>query len=593
MMTDTQFSEVFTDVLVIGSEGAGARAAIDAFKGGAKVAMVSKGLFGRSGVTLMAPFSCCVAFGHEDPRDNPWVHYKDTIVGGHYLSDPKIVKVFTEKAPQKLLDLESFGAKFEKRGDKFHQVIMPGHSYPRAIYYDFCTGFQFRAGLKREFNKTAIQLLEDVMALELIKTDGQVAACLCYDLRKGEYLVIRCKAVILATGGNMELFYPHSDASNDVTGDGIAMALRAGATLQDMEFSQFLPAGLVWPPGLIGMIWVMELRYHLGAWLLNKEGQRFMAKYDPQRMELSTRDMVSRGIVLEILEGRGSPHGGVYMSVAHLPENVIEQFIEERFPGYNFRGYNILDYGINLKKDAVEIAPVAHFFMGGIKIDENCHTGVPGLLAAGETTAGVNGANRIEGNALTETQVFGSIAGETAASDVQKIKSHPAVAAKDIERYIAEYEKMFDKKKGGDRYFALRNEVQKIMWESVGLVRKGDRLETAVATFREMRKSRLKNAYIENTSKHFNKEFLEAAETRNMIIQAEVMASAALQRKESRGAHYRMDYPQENNQEYLVNILAKMKDEDLILEQVPVRLDPEITPDKQTSVNLDSGSAPH
>lgn len=577
-MADTQFSEVFTDVVVIGSEGAGARAAIDAFKGGAKVAMVSKGLFGKSGVTLMAPFSCSVAFGHEDPRDNPQVHYRDTIIGGHYLGDPKIVKVFTENGPQKILDLEGFGAKFEKRGDKFHQVIMPGHSYPRSIYYDFCTGFQFRAGLKREVNKTAIQLFEDVMALDLIKTDGQVAAVLCYDLRKGEYLVIRCKAVILATGGNMELFYPHSDASNDVTGDGIAMALRAGATLQDMEFSQFLPAGLVWPPGLIGMIWVMEIRYHLGAWLLNKEGQRFMAKYDPERMELSTRDLVSRGIVTEILEGRGSPHGGAYMSVAHLPENIIEEFIQERFPGYDFRGYNILDYGIDLKKDAVEIAPVAHFFMGGIKIDENCYTGVPGLLAAGEVTAGVNGANRIEGNALTEITVFGSIAGENAARDIQKSKSHPDVAAKDVERYIAEYKKMLGKKKGGVRYFELRNEIQKIMWEVVGIVRKGDKLEAAVATLNEMRKSRLADAYIENTSMHFNKEFLEAAETRNMLIQAEAMALAALRRKESRGAHYRLDYPEENNQDYLVNFLIRMRDEELAIEQTPVNLDPDIVP---------------
>lgn len=577
-MADTQFSEVFTDVVVIGSEGAGARAAIDAFKGGAKVAMVSKGLFGKSGVTLMAPFSCSVAFGHEDPRDNPQVHYRDTIIGGHYLGDPKIVKVFTENGPQKILDLEGFGAKFEKRGDKFHQVIMPGHSYPRSIYYDFCTGFQFRAGLKREVNKTAIQLFEDVMALDLIKTDGQVAAVLCYDLRKGEYLVIRCKAVILATGGNMELFYPHSDASNDVTGDGLAMALRAGATLQDMEFSQFLPAGLVWPPGLIGMIWVMEIRYHLGAWLLNKEGQRFMAKYDPERMELSTRDLVSRGIVTEILEGRGSPHGGAYMSVAHLPENIIEEFIQERFPGYDFRGYNILDYGIDLKKDAVEIAPVAHFFMGGIKIDENCYTGVPGLLAAGEVTAGVNGANRIEGNALTEITVFGSIAGENAARDVQKSKSHPDVAAKDVERYIAEYKKMLGKKKGGVRYFELRNEIQKIMWEVVGIVRRGDRLEAAIATLNEMRKSRLADAYIENTSMHFNKEFLEAAETRNMLIQAEAMALAALRRKESRGAHYRLDYPEENNQDYLVNFLIRMRDEELAIEQTPVNLDPDIVP---------------
>jgi fumarate reductase (CoM/CoB) subunit A len=577
-MSDTEFTEVFTDVAVIGSEGAGARAAIDAHKGDARVAMISKGLFGRSGVTLMAPFSCCVAFGHEDPRDNPYEHYKDTIIGGHYLSNPKLVKVFAEMGPQKILDLESYGARFEKRGDKFHQVIMPGHSYPRAVYYDFSTGQEFRRGLRKAVGKTDIQLFEDTMALDIIKSDGQVAGVLCYDLRKGDYLVIRCKAVIIATGGNMEMFYPHSDASNDVTGDGLAMALRAGATLENMEFSQFLPAGLIWPPGLIGMIWTMDLRYHLGAWLLNNEGQRFMAHYDRERMELSTRDMVSRGSVLEILEGRGSVHGGVYMSVKHIPENIIEAFIQDRFPDYSFRGYSLLDYGVDIKKDALEISPVAHFFMGGIKIDENCYTGVPGLLAAAETCSGVNGANRIEGNALTETQVFGSIAGENAARDTQKMKTHPDISNKDIAQYIKEYKKIFEHKVGEDSYCALRKEVQKTMWESVGVVRRGDRLDSAVTEFSQMRKNLLERAYIRDGSKTFNREFLEAMETRNMILQGEAMALSALERTESRGAHYRLDYPEENNNEWLINISIKLENEDLVTQKTPVDLDINIRP---------------
>jgi len=330
---------------------------------------------------------------------------------------------------------------------------------------------------------------------------------------------------------------------------------------------------MVWPPGLVGMIWAMDLRYHLGAWLLNKEGERFMARYDPERMELSTRDMVSRASVLEILEGRGSPHDGIYMSVKHIPENLLEAFIQERFPDYSFRGYKLLDYGVDIKKDALEIAPVAHFFMGGIKIDENCYTGVPGLLAAAETTSGVHGANRIEGNALTETQVFGSIAGENAARDAQKMKSHPDVSGKNIEQCIGEYKRMFEHMEGGDRYFALRKQIQKTMWESVGVVRSNDKLEPAVTKLSEMRRAMLKNTYIKDNSKHFNREFLEAIETKNMLIQAEAMALSAFERKESRGAHYRLDYPEENNAEWLVNITVKLENEDLIVEQTPVDLD--------------------
>ncbi|GAB4244530.1 MAG: fumarate reductase subunit A [Thermoleophilia bacterium] len=558
-----------TDVLVVGSEGAGARAAIAADDAGARVIMASKGLFGRSGVTLMAPFSCCVAFGDADPRDNPWEHFKDTIKGGHWLSNQKVVYTYTHNAPRAILDLETYGAKFNKTEDgKFEQVLMPGHTYPRAIHYHFRTGSQFKKGLTSEVRKRPnIEVKEDFFVVDVFVEGGKVRGALALDIRTGRYVVVEAGAVVFATGGAMELFYPHCDASNDLTGDGHAAALRAGAELADVEFMQFFPTGMVWPPALNGVIWIGELRYHCGGWLYNKYGERFMSKYDPARMELSTRDMTSRAIVTEILEGRGSPHGGVWLSVTHLGRNQIQAFIDETFPNFSFRGYNLLEAGVDVREDAVEIAPVAHFYMGGVRCNENCATAVPGLYVAGEVTAGVNGANRIEGNALSETQVQGRIAGTMAAQWAANAGT-AKVDESQAQELTGRYRALTERTEGASQ-LALRTEAQEIMWKYVGVVRDGEGLEKACARLSSLREQ-AEGICVRAKVKEVNKELVEAIETQNLITVAEAMAVAALARKETRGSHYRRDFANEDDPQWLVNSIVSLADGQIKLRHEPV-----------------------
>lgn len=568
---------VQTDVLVVGSEGAGARAAIEVEAQGKKAILASKGIFGGSGVTLMAPFSCCAAFGHEDPRDNPDVHFEDTVVGGKFLNNQKLVEVFAKESPKYILDLESYGAKFEKREDnRFVQATMPGHRYARAVYYDFSTGLQFRKGLKREVKRRQIRVWEDFFVIDVLVSDGRVSGVLALDIRTGKFVVVECKAVILATGGNLELYYPHNDGSCDVTGDGSAIALRAGAELVDMEFQQFFPTGLVWPPALVGVIWIGDLRYRLGGHLYNKWGERFMKRYDPERMELSTRDITARAIVSEILDGRGTPHGGVYLDVSFLGKNIIENYVAEVFPNFSFRGYSLLEAGLDIRKDAMEIAPMAHFTMGGVRINTRCETNIPGLYAAGEVAGGLHGANRCEGNALPETQTFGAIAGREAAgyAETAKVSKPPNDLVKEAMKTLL----VLTQKKSGIQHFEIRKKVQEMMWKQVGVVRTTEGLEKAVKEFDRMKQEDVPQLLVKYHGLRYNRELFEALETLNMVEVGEVMARSAALRKESRGAHFLRDLPERDDKNWLVNAVAQRKAGELVIRHDPVvitRLRPE------------------
>jgi len=568
---------VQTDVLVVGSEGAGARAAIEVEARGKKAILASKGIFGGSGVTLMAPFSCCAAFGHEDPRDNPDVHFEDTVVGGKFLNNQELVEVFAKESPKYILDLESYGAKFEKREDnRFVQATMPGHRYARAVYYDFSTGLQFRKGLKREVKRREIRVWEDFFVIDVLVSGGRVSGVLALDIRTGKFVVVECKAVILATGGNLELYYPHNDGSCDVTGDGSAIALRAGAELVDMEFQQFFPTGLVWPPALVGVIWIGDLRYRLGGHLYNKWGERFMKRYDPERMELSTRDITARAIVSEILDGRGTPHGGVYLDVSFLGKNIIENYVAEVFPNFSFRGYSLLEAGLDIRKDAMEIAPMAHFTMGGVRINTRCETNIPGLYAAGEVAGGLHGANRCEGNALPETQTFGAIAGKEAAGYAETAKvSKPS---NDLVKEAMKTPLALTQKKSGIQHFEIRKKAQEMMWKQVGVVRTTEGLEKAVKEFDRMKQEDVPQLLVKYRGQRYNRELFEALETVNMVEVGEVMARSAALRKESRGAHFLRDLPERDDKNWLVNAVAKRKAGELVIRHDPVvitRLRPE------------------
>ncbi len=560
---------VQTDVLVVGSEGAGARAAIEVNARGKKAILATKGIFGGSGVTLMAPYSCCVAFGHEDPRDNPEIHFEDTVMGGKFLNNQELVEVFTKESPKYILDLESYGARFEKREDnRFVQGIMPGHRYARAVFYDFSTGLQFRKGLRGEVRRRPIRVWEDFFVVDILVSEGRVSGALGLDVRTGKLVVVECPAVILATGGNLELYYPHNDGSCDVTGDGSAIALRAGAELVDMEFQQFFPTGLVWPPSLIGNIWIGDLRYRLGGHLYNKWGERFMKRYDPERMELSTRDMTARGMVCEILDGRGSPHGGVYLDVTHLGKNIIENYVAEVFPNFSFRGYNFLEAGLDIRKEAAEVAPMAHFTMGGVRINTRCETSIPGLYAAGEVTGGLHGANRCEGNALPETQTFGAISGREAAGYVETVRfSKPA------DPLVAEAVKKVSKiieKKDGIQHFEIRKKLQEIMWKQVGVVRTTEGLQKAVKEFDRIKHEELPRLFVKHKGRAYNRELFEALETMNMVEVGEVMARCASLRRESRGAHYLRDLPERDDKNWLLNAITRLKGGEVTIRHEPV-----------------------
>lgn len=548
-----------TSVLVVGSEGAGARAAIEADAAGADVVMTSKGIFGHGGVTLMAPYSCCVAFGHADERDNPMVHFEDTVKGGYYVNDQSLVEKYTHEAPAKMLDLERFGARFAKQPDgRFVQEIMPGHRYPRAIFYDFSTGKQFRNALKKKVSSTGIKVLEDFIVAGLFARDGAISGALGIDIRKGTLVFIHAKAVVISTGGAQEFFYPYTSASNDISGDGLAMALEVGAEAQDLEFMQFFPTGSIWPPILRGNVALGQLRYKCGGLLYNKYGERFMRTYDPVNMEFATRDITARGIVKEILRGAGSPHGGVFLSVNHLPKNIIEGFIEAYMPGYSARGYDLREIGVDIHEDAVEVAPLAHFYMGGIKIDAACSTRVAGLFASGEAAAGVHGANRIEGNALSETQVFGAIAGESAAkyalrSGWQDID--PKVVLAKSQDLVVPLERT-----GGVKQVEVRQRLQELIKRNAWVVRNGPNLASCLAELESLDKDLATGLCCGNKGREFNREWIEGVEARNMVRVARGLVGSALMRTESRGAHYREDYPDMDNANWLANVIVEYED---------------------------------
>lgn len=556
-----------TDVLVIGGGGAGVRAAIEAARTGASVLLIAKQRPGQGGVTAVA-VGAVAASGHGDPADSPLEHLRDTVTGGHYLGNQEVIRTFTHEAPRRLLELQAYGARFDTLPDgRLRQLALPGHRYPRSVDYGMQTGQELmRVLLAQLQQQPGIRVHEGLAVAELLLNGGQVCGAVGLNLRSGNMVAIEAGAVVLATGGIQEAYAPHAYHASDLTGDGLALALRAGAELCDLEFVQFFPTALVWPPELAGLIWVGELRYHCGAWLMNRYGQRFMAHYDPVHMELATRDLVARGVATEILEGRGTAHGGVWMSVAHLARNQVQAFLDETFPGDIFGGQDLRAAGIDIRTDALEVAPIVHFHMGGIRIDARASTSVAGLFAAGEVAAGVHGANRIENNALTETQVFGAISGEQAAHHASTV-SRPKP---DYQLIAQKYQAHAGREDGWSS--RIKAEIQRIMWERVGLVRDARGLEQAISDLARLREEASTNP------SSTGKQMPEVLEVQNLALVAEAIARAASARQESRGAHYRLDYPEQDNTHWLNNLIVTLEDNTLCLRTEPVQF-PYVAPD--------------
>lgn len=527
---------ISSDVLIIGSGGAGARAAIEVDEHGLKPLIVSKGLSFRSGCTGMAEGGYNAVFKAVDENDTIETHIYDTLKGGSYLNDSKLVDVLVNESPKRLVDLENYGALFERQNDgKINQRPFGGQSYRRTCYQGDRTGHEIMIALKEEINRRNIETVEEVMITSLILSQDErpkVIGAVGLNLRNSEIIFFQAKATILATGGAGQMF-PITSNTVQKNGDGFALAYNAGANLIDMEEIQFHPTGMVTPQSKKGVLVTEAVRAE-GGILLNKDNERFMEKYAPEKMELATRDVVARSIYREIIEGRGTENGGVYLDISHLDDDVIDEKLETMVLQFK-------DVGVDIKNEPMEVAPTAHHFMGGVKINEKCQSSLSNLLACGEVTGGVHGANRLGGNALADTQVFGKIAGEYAseAAENSDFETNPQMVEKEANRIKSLI------KDGEIKPAEIKENIKKIMWEKVSIIRNEKDLNQALKELLEI-KDNLEKMSVSDRSQ-YNDELVKALEVINMVEIAILSVKAAILRRESRGAHFREDYPETND----------------------------------------------
>ncbi|HYE81405.1 MAG TPA: FAD-binding protein [Clostridia bacterium] len=572
MLTEN-IPQVSTDVLIIGTEAAGAKAALEIAKAGYKALVVTKSVAGKSGVTVQAVATYNAALG---PDDSPELHLMDTLKGGKYLNNQAMAELFTREAPNVVHELEAEGCKFARQQghpERYDLYHYPGHSQARGAYTypGGTTGRQLMSTMIRALKKhEQIKIQNDVMIIDILTNQERTVGALGVDLKTGGFILFAARAVILTTGGAMQIF-SNNAAAREATGDGYAMAYRLGLPLVDMEFCQFFPYNVVAPKTLYAQQTVCQLCQNFGAQLLNYKGERFMVKYDPVNMERGTRDIVSRGIFIEIKEGRGTKNGGVYMDVSFLPKNVLENWIADNHPGWDFGGVKMLDEGIDLREEAIEIAPLAHFYLGGIQINTRCETGIAGLFAAGEVCGGSHGANRLGGNALPEVQVFGKIAGNMA---VEYLKAGGADGGSFDESVVLAREQQVKEMMGRDQGISplvLRNRIQEAMFE-VSLIKDEASVKKALGQIESMRED-LTKLVVKTPRGSYNLELLDAFEDEFMLDVAEMHLRGALLRTESRGAHYRLDYQEKDDQNWLKNIIVQKKNGRMNFTTTPVVFD--------------------
>jgi fumarate reductase (CoM/CoB) subunit A len=542
---------VESDVLVIGGGGAGAMAALKASDNGAKVCIVVKGGLNKCGSTPMAMGAASAVGPWHSPEDSKEIHFMDTVKGGEYLNRQKLVRILVEEAPERVLELERLGAFWERtdNGENYLLRIGGGHSYPRSVYLEDRPGSEMLKAMKGELIHRNVNLIENVMITMLLTDEDQVSGALGINVYTGEMLIFKTKSIVLATGGAGQIYeYTTQDVRN--TGDGFALALQAGADLVDMEFVQFFPIGLIFPESTKGLI-VGAMYY---SYLLNKDGERFMKNYDAKRMELSTRDIVSRAVFTEIKEGRGTQRGGVYCDMTFQPPG----YVEKQLPLV----YSFCDkLGMNVEKNKLEVAPTCHFFMGGIKINEKWESSFPGIFAAGEASAGVHGANRLSQNSLADILVSGARAGKHAATYASKAR-RPKINQSLVKQEQQKIEEIItNDSKDRVSPWQLKAKIKEVMWKNVSIYRDGEGLKKSLEEILTMKKVDLPRVVLSKKTKVFNHELIETLEVANLLLTCEAIIHAALYRKESRGAHFRNDYPKLDNQNWLKHIaVGLMKD---------------------------------
>jgi succinate dehydrogenase / fumarate reductase flavoprotein subunit len=554
------------DVLIIGAGGAGLRAAIEASAAGVHVGLVCKSLLGKAH-TVMAEGGIAAALANVDDRDNWKVHFADTMRGGQYVNNWRMAELHSKEAPDRVRELEAWGAVFDRTKDgRILQRNFGGHKYPRLAHVGDRTGLEMIRTLQDHGVHRGIDVHMERTILTLLKQDGRIVGAFGYDRERGRFLVFRAKAIVLATGG-IGRAYKITSNSWEYTGDGHALGYRAGAELIDMEFVQFHPTGMVWPPSVCGILVTEGVRGE-GGILTNKDGRRFMFDSVPENYrtqtadneeegwrycqgdknarrppELLTRDHIARCIVREIKEGRGSPHGGVFLDIAWIEKKLpnAAEHIKKKLPSMYHQFKQLAD--IDITKQPMEVGPTTHYVMGGIRVDSDTQMSrLPGLFAAGECAAGINGANRLGGNSLSDLLVFGKRAGEFAARFARE-NQLGAINTSEIENVVRETLRPFEQREGENPY-TLQRDLQETMQDNVGIVRTEAEMTSQLEHLRKLweRASRVGVS----GNREFNPGWHTALDLKNLLTVSEAVTRAALERKESRGAQFREDYPEKD-----------------------------------------------
>ncbi|WBC17891.1 fumarate reductase/succinate dehydrogenase flavoprotein subunit [Micromonospora sp. WMMA1998] len=607
-MTETRIERHHYDVVVIGAGGAGLRAAIEARLAGKKTAIISKSLFGKAH-TVMAEGGAAAAMGNVNSRDNWQVHFRDTMRGGKFLNNFRMAELHAKESPQRIWELETYGALFDRTSDgKISQRNFGGHEYPRLAHVGDRTGLELIRTLqqkivslqqedKQEFGSydARIRVFAETTVTELLLDGDRVAGAFGYYRESGEFVLFEAPAVVLATGG-VGRSYKVTSNSWEYTGDGHALALRAGATLINMEFLQFHPTGMVWPPSVKGILVTESVRGDGGV-LKNSDGKRFMFDYVPDVFrkqyaeteeeadrwytdpdnnrrppELLPRDEVARAINSEVKAGRGTPAGGVYLDIASRKS---AEEIRRRLPSMYHQFKELAD--VDITKEPMEVGPTCHYVMGGVEVDPDSGAAagtVRGLFAAGEVSGGMHGSNRLGGNSLSDLLVFGKRAGGHAATYTDQLTARPAVSVAAVEAAVETALAPLQRDTGESPY-QLQQDLQVVMGDLVGIIRREGELADALGRLAELRERVAKVSAV--GGRRYNPGWHLALDLRNMLVVSECTAKAALERQESRGGHTREDYPAMDPKWRRVNLVCSLDGDTVRLTHKPLpKMRPEL-----------------
>jgi succinate dehydrogenase / fumarate reductase, flavoprotein subunit len=572
------------DVLIIGGGSAGLRAAIGAHDAGANVIIISRSKRGDPHTTL-ARGGINAALATMDPEDNWMIHALDTLREGEFIGDYEKVEVLCKNAPDAIKELVNWGARFHREKDgRLTQRFFGAHTYRRTVFYEDWTGLEIIRVLMEQVNKRKIKVIDNVYITKLLESDDdgddvngerplsstaipeqvvkeEVIGAVGVDIENKEFVVFECKSLILAAGGYTRVYPVSSSRNFENYGEGVALAYEAGADLVDMEMVQFHPTGMVWPEKAVGLLATEAIRGE-GGNLLNSKGERFMKNYDPERMDLGPRDVVARAVYNEIISGRGTEHGGVWLDVTHLRKEVIQ----DRLPTM-YKQFQELD-GIDISKEKMEVGPTAHYSMGGVMVDIKCRTKIKSLFAVGEVISQIHGANRLGGNSLLDTIVFGKIAGEEAArlakqgvGDTKKTEA-PSPPQSNIDNQ----KKGFDDDYGGifvvKEPINFRNDIQELMKQNAGIIREETKLQNGLKRILELKNEFYSKDNIIEVFKiddNNSENIVITWQVKSSLVACEAIIRSALMRQESRGAHYRSDFPKLDDERFKVNIYCRKK----------------------------------